>query len=194
MNRVCVYAGSHEGGRASYREVAIELAQTLAADGIGIVYGGGAVGLMGALADAGIDAGGAVTGVIPRTLLEREIAHAGLADLRLVASMHERKALMADLADAFIALPGGFGTLEELTEALTWTQLGLHLKPCGLLNVDGYYDHLIAFLDNAVSEGFLAQRDRDLLMVDERPQALIAQLRAFEAPPATARWLDRDTL
>jgi uncharacterized protein (TIGR00730 family) len=188
-----VYAGSHEGGRPRYREVAVELAQTLAAEDIAIVYGGGAVGLMGALADAAIDAGGTVTGVIPRTLLEREIAHAGLEDLRLVASMHERKALMADLADAFIALPGGYGTLEELIEALTWTQLGLHMKPCGILNVDGYYDKLIAFLDNAVSEGFLAQRDRDLLMVAERPAELIARLRAFEAPPAAARWLDRDT-
>jgi hypothetical protein len=188
-----VYAGSHEGVRARYRDVAVELAQTLVADDIGIVYGGGAVGLMGALADAAIDAGGAVTGVIPRTLLEREIAHAGLADLRLVASMHERKALMADLADAFIALPGGYGTLEELIEALTWTQLGLHLKPCGLLNVDGYYDELIAFLDNAVTEGFLAQQDRGLLMVAERPAQVVARLRAFVMPPPAARWLDRDT-
>jgi uncharacterized protein (TIGR00730 family) len=181
------------GARVRYREIAVGLAQTLAGDGIGIVYGGGAVGLMGALADAALDAGGEVIGVIPRTLLQREIAHAGLADLRIVASMHERKALMADLADAFVALPGGYGTLEELVEVLTWTQLGLHDKPVALLNVDGYYDRLLGFLDHAVGEGFVAQRDRNLLVVGERPSQLIARLRRFEAPAAT-RWLDRDAL
>jgi hypothetical protein len=192
LERVCVYAGSHVGARESYREAAVELARTLVAEGIGIVYGGGAVGLMGALADAAIDLGGEVTGVIPRTLLQREVAHAGLEDLRLVASMHERKALMADLADAFVALPGGYGTLEELVEVLTWTQLGLHRKPCALVNVDGYYDGLLAFLDHAVGEGFVAQRERELLVVAERPPQLLARLREFEPPPAT-KLIDRDT-
>jgi uncharacterized protein (TIGR00730 family) len=192
LERVCVYAGSNVGARPSYREAAVGLAHTLVTAGIGIVYGGGAVGLMGALADAALDLGGAVTGVIPRTLLGREVAHAGLADLRVVASMHERKALMADLADAFVALPGGYGTLEELVEVLTWTQLGLHRKPCAVLNVDGYYDGLLAFLDHAVGERFLAARDRELLVVAERPPQLLARLREFEAPRAT-KWLDRDT-
>src|SRR3712207_1163783 len=155
MNRVCVYCGSSPGARPEYRAAARDLGTHLAQSGIGVVYGGGKVGLMGAVADAARDAGGEVIGVIPRALWEREVGHRGLDDLRVVASMHERKALMADLSDAFVALPGGVGTLEELVEAMTWTQLGIHDKPCGLLDAGGYYRHLVAFLDHAVEERFL---------------------------------------
>ncbi len=171
--RVCVYAGSQSGGRPEYAAAAEAVARTLADREIGIVYGGGRVGLMGTLADAGMSAGAEVIGVIPRHLAERERAHRGLGELRVVGSMHERKAMMAELSGAFIALPGGIGTLEEIIEMLTWAQLGLHAKPCGLLNVLGYYDPLIAFLDGAVQEGFLAAASRTLLAVDSDPACLV---------------------
>jgi uncharacterized protein (TIGR00730 family) len=175
---VCVYAGSQSGSRPEYAAAATALAQALVSRGQGIVYGGGRVGLMGVLADATLDAGGEIIGVIPRHLEELEVAHRGLTELRVVGSMHERKALMASLADGFIALPGGIGTLEELIEMITWAQLGLHEKPCGLLNVHGYYDPLITFLDGAMREGFLPAGYRGLLTVETDPAALIDALLA----------------
>jgi uncharacterized protein (TIGR00730 family) len=192
LGRVCVYAGSSHGADPVYREAAAELAHTLVERSIGIVYGGGNVGLMGVVADTALAAGGEVIGVIPRSLLDREVAHGGLTEQRVVSSMHERKATMADLSDAFVALPGGIGTVEELVEVYTWTQLGLHAKPCALLNAGGYYDHLVRFLDHAVSERFLRQEHRDLLVVAERPGDLVERLERFEAPLLT-KWIDRDT-
>ncbi len=191
MKRICVYCGSSPGSRPAYREAAEALGDELAERGIGLVYGGGNVGLMGVVADAVLAAGGKVTGVIPRSLSDREIAHTGLDDLRVVESMHERKALMADLADAFVALPGGVGTLEELVEVMTWTQLGLHRKPCGILDVEGYYDHLLAWLDHAERERFLRPEHRALLVNAATPAALLEAFEAWEAP-ALGKWLDRD--
>jgi uncharacterized protein (TIGR00730 family) len=188
-----VYCGSNAGHRSAYADMARTLGTLLAEEGIGLVYGGGRVGLMGIIADAVLEAGGEAIGVIPYSLAQREVAHEGLTELRLVDSMHERKALMAELADAFVAMPGGLGTLEELAEALTWSQLGIHQKPCGLLNVAGYYDGLIAFFDHAESEGFVRSQHRELLLVDDQPHALLARLRAFE-PTETTRWITRREL
>jgi len=153
-----------------------------------VVYGGGNVGLMGTVADAALAAGGEVIGVIPRALVAREIAHTGLTELRVVASMHERKALMADLSDAFIALPGGYGTLEEFCEVVTWSQLGIHAKPCGLLNVEGYFDSLIAMLDRAVQEGFIHVKNRALVIEEREPEAMIDVLERWETVPAE-KWI-----
>jgi len=153
---------------------------------------GGGVGLMGALADAVLAEGGEITGVIPRSLVDREIAHRDVSDMRVVGSMHERKALMADLADAFVALPGGIGTLEELFEVYTWAQLGLHQKPCALLNVEGYYDDIADFLRHAVAERFLREETRELLMVESDPATLIERLHSFEPRAAAPKWIDRD--
>jgi uncharacterized protein (TIGR00730 family) len=163
----------------------------LTAEGIGVVYGGGGVGLMGALADAVLAEGGEITGVIPRSLVDREIAHRDVSDMRVVGSMHERKALMAELAEAFIALPGGIGTLEELFEVYTWAQLGLHRKPCALLNVEGYYDGIADFLNHAVAERFLRDETRELLLVESDPAALIEQLHSFEPRAVVPKWIDR---
>jgi uncharacterized protein (TIGR00730 family) len=174
--RVCVYAGSTAGARPQYADAARALARVLCARRRGIVFGGSRAGLMGALADEALARGGEVIGVIPRYLVEREVAHQSLTDLHVVATMHERKALMAELADAFVALPGGIGTLEELVEMLTWAQLGLHAKPIGILNVDGYYDGLLAFLQHAVGEGFLSPATRELLTVRSDPEALLDEL------------------
>ena len=174
QGRVCLYAGSAVGARPAYAAAARELVSLLAARGLGVVYGGGRLGLMGVIADAAIAEETEVIGIIPRHLEEREVAHQGLSELRVVGSMHERKALMVAMSDAFIALPGGLGTLEELIEVVTWAQLGLHHKPCGLLNVDAYHDPLIAFLDRAVEEGFLAAASRALLSVADTPGALLA--------------------
>ena len=165
------------------------MAETLVAEGVGLVYGGGATGLMGELADGVLAGGGEVIGVIPRRMTSREIAHQGVTELRVVASMHERKALMYDLSDGFVALPGGLGTLEELLEITTWSQLGLHVKPSGILDVAGFYDLLVGFLDHVTAEGFVEPEHRKLLMVEEQPEALLASLRAFEPPPLP-RWLD----
>jgi uncharacterized protein (TIGR00730 family) len=192
MERICVFCGASPGARPAYREAAEDLAGLLAGEGVGVVYGGGGVGLMGALADAVLAAGGQITGVIPRSLLEREIAHRDVTDMRVVESMHERKALMAELADAFVALPGGIGTLEELFEVYTWAQLGLHRKPCGLVNVEGYYDGVAAFLDQAVEERFLREETRDLLMVEREPAALLDRLRDFEPEAVVPKWIDRE--
>jgi uncharacterized protein (TIGR00730 family) len=167
------------------------LGRALASRGLGLVFGGGSVGLMGALADATLGAGGTAIGVIPKGLAAREIAHRGLTELRVVSSMHERKAEMARLADGFVALPGGFGTLEELLEIVTWAQLGIHRKPIGLLNVTGYYDALIALVDRAVAEGFVSLENRGLFVVETEPHALLARLAAYERPPAR-EWMGPD--
>ena len=192
MRRVCVFCGSSPGARPAYTEATEELARLLAAEGIGVVYGGGGVGLMGKLADAVLAHGGEITGVIPRALVDREIEHRQVEDMRVVDSMHERKALMAELADAFVALPGGIGTLEELVEVFTWSQLGLHRKPCGLLDVEGYYQRLTDFLDHAVQERFLLAQHRATLMAESDPGALLERLRAYRPDAVEPKWIDRD--
>jgi uncharacterized protein (TIGR00730 family) len=189
---VCVYAGSSSGARPAYAEAAARLGRLLAERDIHLVYGGGAVGLMGVLADAAIAAGGTVTGVIPRTLLEREVGHGSLTDLLVVESMHERKLAMAERADAFVALPGGIGTVEELVEALTWTQLGVHAKPCVLLDVEGYWRPLSAFLDHTVQEQFLRANHRAMLLTAPTAEAVLEAIEGWE-PPSVARWLDSTT-
>jgi uncharacterized protein (TIGR00730 family) len=191
MHRVCVYAGSNPGTHPGYAEAARALAQTLADRDIGLVYGGGKVGLMGVIADTILAAGGEAIGVMPQALIDREIGHPGLTELKVVSSMHERKALMAELSDAFVALPGGIGTLEELIEVYTWSQLGIHDKACGVLNVRGYYDGLATFLDHAVDEGFLRAQHRAVLSVDEDPAALLDAL-AAHVPPRVGKWLELD--
>ncbi len=190
IKRICVYCGSNSGSRPAYAEAARELGALLAQRDLGLVYGGGRVGLMGILADAVLAAGGSVIGVIPEALVAREVAHLGLKDLRVVASMHERKALMVELADAFIALPGGFGTLEEFCEVLTWAQLGLHRKPHGLLNVAGFYDPLLAFFDHAVTENFIRPAHRRLVHAETNPGRLLALL-AKTRPPNLDKWIGR---
>jgi uncharacterized protein (TIGR00730 family) len=186
--RICVYAGSNPGADPAYAEVAAELARLLAGRGIGIVYGGAHVGLMGIVADTALAAGGEVIGVIPQHLIDREVGHTGLTELRVVGSMHERKAQMADLSDAFVALPGGAGTLEELIEVFTWSMLGLHAKPMGVLNVNGYYDGLAALLDNAVAQGFLRAEHRASLHAEPTPEALLERFDGWK-PSALAKWL-----
>jgi uncharacterized protein (TIGR00730 family) len=178
MKRVCIFCGSSHGARPAYREAAEELIRAMARRGLGLVFGGGGIGLMNVVADAGLAMGIEVIGVIPEALVARELAHRGLSDLRVVGSMHDRKAVMAELADAFVALPGGFGTLEEFCEMLTWCQLGLHRKPCGLLNVAGYFDPLSAFFDHAQAEGFLRPKHRAMMLVDSDPDRLLDQLAA----------------
>ena len=190
MRRVCVFSGSSPGADLAYRAAACDLGRRLADRGIELVYGGAHVGLMGALADAALERGGRVTGVIPQSLVDREIAHPGLTDLYVVGSMHERKAQMAELADAFVALPGGVGTLEELFEVYTWNQLGLHAKPLGLFNVRGYFDGLVRFLDHAVEERFVTPAHRAMLLVGEDLDALLDGLAGWEAP-AQPKWIDR---
>ena len=186
--RVCVFCGSSSGSRPDYLEAARALGAALAARGAGLVYGGAHVGLMGAVADAVLEARGDVIGVIPRALWEREVAHTGLSDLRVVGSMHERKALMSELADAFVALPGGIGTLEELFEVWTWAQLGLHEKPVALLDVAGYYRPLTSFLDGAVAEGFVRPQYRRMLLVEESAPALLDRLASYHAP-SVEQWI-----
>lgn len=176
LTRICVFCGSRPGASLTYSHAAREMGDLLAARGLGLVFGGGKVGLMGTVADAVLAGGGEAIGVIPRTLVEREVAHEGLTDLHVVETMHQRKAAMASLADAFIALPGGIGTLEELFEVWTWSVLGFHAKPVGLLNVDGYYDDLLRFLDTAVGEGFFHPEHRSRLLSADTPEALIARL------------------
>ena len=189
MERVCVFCGSSPGNDPAHLEAARATGRALAARGIGLVYGGGSVGLMGAVADATLDAGGQVVGVIPRALELRELAHRRLTTLHVVASMHERKARMAELADGFIALPGGMGTLEELAEILTWAQLGLHARPVALLDVVGYYAPLIEFFDRAVAAGFIRPEHRRLLLVGREPGALLDRFATWR-PPAVERWID----
>lgn len=190
LQRVCVFCGSQTGAQPGYRAAAEAMGAALADQGIGLVYGGGSVGLMGVVADAVLARGGEVIGVIPHHMDRAEVAHRGLSDLQVVGSMHERKALMYELSDGFMALPGGLGTLEELFEITTWCQLGLAVKPTGILNVDGFYDGLIAFLDHLTAEGFVKPIHRRLLVEAADPAAILDGLRAFEPPPLP-RWLTR---
>lgn len=192
MRRVCVFCGSNVGARPAYADSARALGRLLVERGLGLVYGGGNVGLMGVVADAVLEAGGEVIGVIPHALMAREIGHLGVTTMHVVDSMHERKALMAEHADAFLALPGGVGTFEELFEAITWTQLGLHAKPCGLLNVDGFYDELLRFLDHAWTEGFIKPETRAIVKASADPAALLDLLAGAELP-AVPRWITRET-
>jgi uncharacterized protein (TIGR00730 family) len=189
--RLCVFSGSSSGVDPAYALAAAELGHALAVRGIGLVYGGASVGLMGAVADAALAAGGEVIGVIPRALFDKEIGHAGLSELRVVDSMHERKALMAELSDGFIALPGGAGTLEELFEVWTWAQLGYHREPCALLDVAGYYAQLTAFLDHVVTEGFVKPVHRDMLIVEPTVEALLGRIETYQAP-VVDKWIGRD--
>ena len=188
MRKICVFTGSRHGTSPAYADTARQLARDLVARGFGLVYGGGNVGLMDVVAGTALELGGHVTGVIPNALVSREVAHLGLSDLRVVNSMHERKALMAELSDGFIALPGGIGTLEEFFEVLSWAQLGIHNKPCGLLNVSGYYDPLIQFLDHAVAEDFVKPKHRALLIVESRPAILLDRFEKILAAPAAKKF------
>lgn len=191
MKRICVFCGSSVGADSAFARAAEEVGSNLGRRGIGLVYGGGNVGLMGVIADATLSAGGEVIGVIPQALVDRELAHRKITELRIVQSMHERKAMMADLSDAFIALPGGYGTLEEFCEILTWAQLGLHRKPFGLLNVTGFYDSFVAQIDHAVRMKFIRPEHRDLLMVEDTISRLLSRLDTFK-PPAVHKWIGRE--
>jgi uncharacterized protein (TIGR00730 family) len=179
MKSVCVYCGSSPGLDPRYLDIARQLGLAMVSRQCELVYGGASVGLMGELANSILNAGGIVRGVIPRPFAHR-VSHEGLTELRVVGSMHERKTMMFELADAFIALPGGMGTLEEIAEVLTWAQLAMHTKPCGLINVNGYYDHLLAFLDNAVASGFMRPEHRSLLLVSTDPEDLLERLASYE--------------
>jgi uncharacterized protein (TIGR00730 family) len=193
LHRVCVFSGSSLGARPDYADAASAVGRLLAASGITLVYGGASIGLMGVLADATLQAGGRVIGVIPRALVEQEIAHTGLTELRVVESMHERKAEMADLSDGFLALPGGLGTLEELFEIWTWGHLGYHQKPCGLLNTSEYYTSLLKFVDDMVVEKFVRETQRGMLIVDRNADTLLRAMAEFQ-PPETRRLQPRDEL
>lgn len=189
MNRLCVYCGSSSGADPVYVDAARALGELLLAADIGLVYGGASKGLMGVIANTVLDGGGEVRGVIPKTLEDKEIAHRGLTKLHVVDSMHDRKSMMAVLADGFVALPGGFGTLEEIIEVLTWGQLQFHSKPCGLLNIDGYFDALLEFFDHATKQGFLHPQHRDMLLVADTPAALLDRFEHYE-PPVVEKWPD----
>jgi len=182
ITRLCVFCGTNAGARPEYGAAARQLGTLLAAENIELVYGGASVGIMGQLADAVQEGGGHVTGIIPQQLIQKEAAHRGIPDLIVVASMHQRKSQMADLSDGFIAMPGGIGTLEGFLEIVTWGQLGIHAKPCGMLNTAGYFDALTAFLDHAVQEGFLTEAHRETIMVESDPQTLLERMRAYTPP------------
>jgi uncharacterized protein (TIGR00730 family) len=188
MNKVCVFCGSMSGRIPAYQAAAAATGASLARRGLGLVYGGGGVGLMGAVAQSMLDAGGLVTGVIPRALLEAEMALPGLLDLHVVETMHQRKARMADLADGFVGLPGGLGTFEELFEVLTWSQLDFHRKPVGLLNVEGYFDPFIGMVDRAIAEGFMPPSHRDLLIVERDPESLLDAMLTYQRPVLERKW------
>ena len=188
---VCVFCGSSPGARPVYLQAARAMGALLAERDLVLVYGGGRVGLMGALADAALAAGGSVTGIIPQSLALKEVAHQTLTDLRIVDTMHQRKAQMSELADCFLALPGGFGTLEELFEVVTWAQIGIHDKPCGILNVDGYFDPLLEFMDQAVAMRFIRPEHRALVLVDTEGAALLDRMQAYRSQPLD-KWMDRD--
>lgn len=190
MRRICVFCGSNPGHDPAYRAAAVALGETLAARGIGVVYGGASVGLMAVVADTALAAGGEVVGVIPQMLVDKEIAHGGLSELHVVSTMHARKAKMAELSDGFVALPGGVGTLEELFEIWTWAQLGSHDKPVGLLDVNGFYAKLEAFLDHVVAEGFLREGHRGMLISATEPGALIDRFAGY-TPPVVQKWVER---
>jgi uncharacterized protein (TIGR00730 family) len=190
MKRLCVFAGSNSGTRAEYVTAARDLGRVLAQRKMGLVYGGARVGLMGALADEALAGGSHVIGVMPEALVAKEVAHRGLTELRVVRSMHERKAMMADLADGFVALPGGWGTVEEFFEILTWGQLGFHRKPAGLLNVEGYFDRLLSFVDHGVDEGFVRREQRSMISVAGTAGELLEVLEAYQAP-VVEKWITR---
>ena len=189
MKRVCVFCGSSEGSRPIYVEAARRLGEEISRRGLGLVYGGGKVGLMGAVADAALAAGGEVVGVMPDALVSKEIGHEGLTELHIVGSMHERKQLMADLSDGFVTLPGGYGTLEEFLEVLSWAQLSIHKKPCALLDVGGYWDTLVSLFDRTVAEGFVRPHHRSLVLTGEDPSDLLDLMELYE-PPAVKKWAD----
>jgi uncharacterized protein (TIGR00730 family) len=193
IRRLAIFCGSNPGVRPDYAEGVRALARAMSERGIGVVYGGSSVGLMATLADTILDELGDIIGVIPKMLVEREVANTALSDLRVVGSMHERKALMAELADGFVALPGGIGTLEEFFEIWTWAQLGMHRKPCGLLNVAGYFDPLLAFLDRAVEERFVRQAHRDMVIVESDPRKLLNRFAEYE-PPKVVKWINAGTI
>ena len=189
MKRICVFCGSSPGLRPEYVVAARELGTLLARQKIGLVYGGARVGMMGALASASVEAGGEVIGVMPASLVQKEVAHNGLKDLRIVETMHERKALMGELSDGFIALPGGLGTIEEFFEVLTWAQLGMHKKPCGLLNINGYFDPLACFIDHAVAQQFVSPASRSLVIMEKTPENLLLKFANYQAPQSDkASW------
>ena len=191
MKRICIFCASSTGANPVFAETARSMGAALARQGHTLVYGGGHIGLMGVLADAELAWGSEVIGVIPEALVAKELAHNGLTDLRIVDSMHERKALMADLADAFLAMPGGFGTLDEFCEILTWAQLGLHRKPCGLLNANGFFDPFLEQIESAVREGFIREQHRDLILVEREPEPMLKRLGGAH-PPDLHKWIDRD--
>jgi len=191
IRRICVFCGSNKGSSGEYAEAARQLGELFAREGIALVYGGGSVGLMGELADSVLASGGEAIGVIPHALWAREVGHRGLTDLRIVDTMHERKAMMADLADAFIALPGGLGTLEEIFEIWTWAQLGLHQKPLGFLDVNGFFSPLMQFIDRAVRERFVKDEYRAIAMMSSDAEALLRRFDAWQ-PPRVEKWITRD--
>ncbi|RFU71062.1 TIGR00730 family Rossman fold protein [Peribacillus saganii] len=191
MQRIAVFCGSSSGASSIFREGAIELGKEMVKRGITLVYGGSSVGLMGQIADTVLDEGGEVIGVIPQMLEDREISHPNLTELFVVGSMHERKAKMADLADGFIALPGGPGTMEEFFEIFTWAQLGLHHKPFGLLNVNSYYDKLVAFFDHMTDQQFMHEKYRSMVFIESKPDQLIEQFKAFN-PPDVKKWINEE--
>lgn len=191
MKAICVFCGSSYGTRETYADAARATGRVIAEQGYTLVYGGAKVGLMGTVADAALEAGGKVIGVLPRALEDKEIGHEGLTELHLVGSMHERKAKMADLSDAFIALPGGVGTLEEIFEVWTWGQLGYHGKPCGFLNIDGYYDHLIRFLDHQTEQGFTRDVMRAMVQIAGTPEEMVSLFENY-TPPSAPKWIKRD--
>ena len=193
IHRLAIFCGSNPGARPDYVKAARTFGAMLASRGIGVVYGGSSVGLMSALAESVLDELGDIIGVIPRMLVEREVAHKTLSDLRVVGSMHERKALMAELSDGFVALPGGIGTLEEIFEIWTWAQLGMHDKPSGLLNIAGYFDPLLEFLDRAVEEKFVRDVHRSMLIVESDPESLLARFEAYD-PPRVVKWINAGTI
>ncbi|MEW4569964.1 TIGR00730 family Rossman fold protein [Tautonia sp. JC769] len=191
MQSVCVFCGSSPGADPAYRAAAVSMGRLLAEQGRTLVYGGGSVGLMGVLADAALEHGGDVVGVIPQSLLDREVGHRELPELHVVGSMHERKAMMAELADGFLAMPGGIGTLEEFFEIWTWGQLGLHRKPFGLLDVEGFYQPMLGFLDRMVEQRFVRPEHRAMLIVARQPVTLLAAMEAY-TPPPVPNWIDRE--
>ena len=191
MKSVCVFCGSNYGTSEAYSQAAWDMGKSIAEAGLTLVYGGANVGLMGMVADGALDAGGKVIGILPKALQEKELAHTGLTELHIVSSMHERKAMMADRSDAFVALPGGAGTMEEIFEVWTWGQLGLHQKPCGLLNIDGFYDHLIEFLDHQTTEGSMKPEMRNMMQVADTSAAILQLFRSY-APPTTPKWIKKN--
>ena len=190
MNKICVYCGSSPGKRPAYLESARMLAKELVKRDIGLVYGGASVGIMGTIADTVLSLGGEVIGIIPQSLVDKEVSHKGLTELLIVESMHQRKAKMAEISDGFIALPGGLGTLEELFEVLTWSQLGFHTKPCALLNVERYFDNLALFMDHAVDEQFVKNIHRDMLLIESEPDKLLHAMSMYN-PPVVDKWIER---